>query len=122
MKIVSIHSNTTQIHLVPVIYYIDIIGGFGAELNDFSISFTNVETGEVLRPKKTEWLMHSLDSSRKIRVLDLTVNKPGKYQVDFSNAHRITLKKSLCRPFPFSLLPNRNVPNREIKIAIYRKD
>ena len=100
----------------------DIVGGYCVELNDFFRTLTNSETSEVLRPKKTSWPVQSWDSSRKMRVLDLTVNKSGKYQLDFSNSSSVILKKSLERPFPFSLLPNRTVPNRDIKIAIYRKN
>lgn len=121
MTTINIHSNETKIHLAPVLYHIDIVGGFGVNLNDFSISFIESKTGKILFPKEARWSVQSLDDARKVRILDLNVDEKGEYIIQFSNSKNVIVKKSRLMSFPFSLLPNKTVLNSDLRITVYRK-
>ncbi len=118
---VNINTKSAKIHLAPISYYIDMVGGFSVELNGFTMRFTEVNTGTVIIPRVSNWPVRSIQNGkRSTRIFIIDALKKGEYLIEFENSNKPVVKRSYNRPFPFSFMPNPSVPNELLYIKIQR--
>lgn len=118
MEKINIHSANSQIHLHALRYYVDVVGGFNVETNGFRLTLVHKETGEIVKPTKTQWPVQSIHvSKRSKRCFEFDIITPGPYTIEFSNSDKLLVKRS---NLILALLFSKPIPNDQLAVYIYR--
>jgi hypothetical protein len=91
----AIHSKGESVELACGKYKIDILGGWGVRLGDFSMSFTHRGSQQVVNCEKTPWRVQSFVSQiRAKRIFVVNIDNPGTYEVEFLNPGSLQVRPS----------------------------
>ena len=114
--IIRIDNNDTQIELKAQKYKISILGGWGTNLGDFTISFRHTITGEIIECRRTLLPIQSYKDGIKTKgIFVATIDNAGTYTVIFKNRQTLKVKKSNL--FIKSFFED-NIPTKDIRICI----
>jgi hypothetical protein len=92
---VNIHTSDTQLQLDAGKYKIDILGGWGIDLGDFSITLKHIESQKVFVCKHVFWPIQSYAFGKKAkRVFSLKLTESGVFTVEFLNPESLVVKES----------------------------
>jgi len=115
--IISIHNSGQEISLEIGKYKIDVLGGWGVELGQFSISFRNNHSGRIINCKRSFWPVQSFAFNKRAkRVFIANIVEQGTYKVEFKNSRTLKVKKTNL--FVAGLFQE-PIPNEEISVYIY---
>lgn len=116
-KPISIHKIGEKVSLKKGNYRIDILGGWGVKIGEFSISIKNIISKEIIECKKAFWPVQSFKFGKRAkRILTFTIYQEGEYEILFRNPESIKVKSSNL--FIASLFPE-IWPNEKIEIHLY---
>ena len=113
---INIYSSNTEIELPVGIYSVKVLGGWGVEVGNFSFDLKNVDNGQIIKPKGTQWRIQSFafkKRAKKISTLD--IGKRGTFEIEFKNQKDLKVRRSnlfLTRLFENELL------NENLEICI----
>ncbi len=118
-KSIKINSKGEQLDMTPGKYQIDILGGWGIRLGNFSVSFKHNDTQQVIHCERSLLPVQSfILNTRAKRIFILKVEESGTYTIEFANAE--TLKVRPSNLF-FKSLFEESIPNDSIRIYIHRE-
>ncbi len=118
MKTINIHKKQEVIHLDDNKYNIDVLGGWGVKLGEFSISLKNTKTEEVIRSKKAILSIQSFaHNQRAKKILTIDVPRKASYLVTFHNPETLIVKKSNLIVSSFFTKP---LANENLAIYFYK--
>ncbi len=116
-KPININSKGEQLDLTPGKYQIDILGGWGIRLGNFSVSFKHNDTQQVIHCERSLLPVQSfILNTRARRVFILKVEEAGRYTIEFANVE--TLKVRPSNLF-FRSLFEEPIHNEKIQIYIH---
>lgn len=93
--LINIHDSGHVIDFEIGKYKIDILGGWGVKLRQFSISFRHGESGEIINCKRSFWPVQTLVFDRRAkRVFSVEIMERGAYTVEFANAETLQVKET----------------------------
>jgi len=116
-KTININSIGEQIDLEVGKYRIDILGGWGVKLGEFSISIKDIETQDVIKCERTFLPIQSfVFGKRAKRIFIIDVPKSARYEVMFENSKSIKVKRS---NLPISSMFTNPLSNEELEIYFY---
>lgn len=116
--VININTIGEQISLSKGQYTIDIIGGWGIKLNDFSIQFQNIKTEEFCTATRSSWPIQSYWHERRCkRISNIYINEEGLYEVVFSNTDSLVVRHSPLRTLMHRLFAS-PVSNEHIEVRI----
>jgi hypothetical protein len=91
----AIHSRGESVELARGKYKIDVLGGWGVRLGDFSMSFRHGGSQQVVNCEKTSWRVQSFVSHIPAkRIFVVNIDNPGIYTVEFSNPGSLQVRPS----------------------------
>ena len=119
IKPININSSSTITNLQELRYSIFLLGGFGVKINDFSISFSNINTGELVTVQKISFPVQShFNYKRAKRIFRVDIPTEGLYKVIFHNPNSIKVKRSNLGMFNWIYAP---ISNQYLEILITAK-
>ena len=111
-KPININSKGEQLDLTPGKYQIDILGGWGIRLGNFSVSFKHNDTHQVIHCERSFLpVQSSVLNTRAKKVFVLKVEESGTYTIEFANAETLKVRPSslFFKSFFEEPIPNDNV-------------
>lgn len=118
-KPININSKGEIVDLKASRYRIYLLGGFGVNLNRFSISLKHTETSESIKCKQAFWPVQAFAfGKRATRILIVDIPKEGRYEILFDNPETIKLKQS---NLPISSMFRKPLATDKIEILITEK-
>jgi hypothetical protein len=116
-QVINIHNNGHEIDLKAGKYKIDVLGGWGVKLGQFSISFKNSVTGQIVDCERSFWPVQSFAFGKRAkRILTTRIVKSGTYKIEFWNPGTLEVKETNLF---FSGLFQEPMPNGKISIYIH---
>ena len=92
---ININSTEEIIDLKASRYRIYSLGGFGVNLNQFSISLKNIATDESIKCKTACWPVQAYAFGKRAkRILIVDIPEEGRYEVLFDNPETLRIKHS----------------------------
>ena len=105
-KPINILEKEVEINLKARRYKIYVLGGFGVEVGDVSISLKNKETNEKITCKKAFWPVQTYEFNKRAkRVFIIDIPEEGKYEVLFFNPYSLKVKHDNLPIFSFFSYP-----------------
>lgn len=105
-KPINILEKEVEINLKARRYKIYVLGGFGVEVGDFSISLKNKETNEQITCKKAFWPLQTYEFSKRAkRIFIIDVPNEGNYEVLFLNPYELKVKHNNLPLYSFFSYP-----------------
>lgn len=118
-KPININSKGEIVDLKAAKYKIYSLGGFGVNLNQFSISLKHTETSESIKCKQAFWPVQAFAFGKRAkRILIVDIPKEGRYEVLFHNPETLRIKHS---NLPISSMFGRPLATDKIEILITEK-
>ena len=94
-KIIGVQKEGYRLTLKRDYYKIDIVGGWGIRLKEFSVSLKNINTGLILYPQRSFWPIQSYKKGiRSKRIFTIDVLDSGEYEVKFKGLDSLIVKSS----------------------------
>jgi len=116
-QVINIHSTEQEINLEIGKHKVDVLGGWGVDLGQFSISFIHSVTGQKVNCKKTIWPIQSFAFDKRAnRIFIANILESGIYRIEFRQPE--TLKVKEANLF-FSGLFQKPISNDKISIYIH---
>lgn len=116
--VINIHGSGQEIHLKARTYKIDVLGGWGVQLGQFSIALKNVYSEQVVNCERSFWPVRSFAFDKRAkRIFSVDIPDDGDYVVEFRNAE--TLKVNESGLFFVATLFQEPIPNRGISVYIH---
>ncbi|MBV7270333.1 hypothetical protein [Winogradskyella luteola] len=113
---INIHNSGVIVELPVGIYKVNVLGGWGVTVGDFSFKLTSLSNGKIIRPKGTIWrVQYYSNCSRSKKIFSLDIPKRDRYKIDFINQKSLKVKRSNL--FIFQLI-EKPIPNKNIEIVI----
>ena len=113
---INIHNSGTIIELLVGIYKVNVLGGWGVTVGNFSFTLTNLDNGKIIKPKGTIWrLQYYSFNKRAKKIFSLDIPERAKYHIDFINQKNLKVSRSSL--FLFQIL-EKDIPNETIEICI----
>ena len=113
---INIHNSNTEIELPVGIYNVKVLGGWGVEVGNFSFDLKNVENGQIIKPRGTQWRIQSFAfKTRAKKIFSLDIVKRGNFKIEFKNQKDLKVRRSnlfLTRLF------DKQLPNENLEICI----
>ncbi|AXT20493.1 hypothetical protein D7030_05050 [Flavobacteriaceae bacterium AU392] len=109
---INIHNSGAKIYLSAGIYNVNVLGGWGVEVNGFSFSLKKVESDLIIKPRNTKWRVQSYAfKMRAKRILILDISEQGEYIIEFKNPKNLRVRRSnlFITQFFEDLLSNENL-------------
>jgi hypothetical protein len=118
-KVLNIYSQGKQLELDAGKYKIDVLGGWGVKLGEFSIAFKHDQSQHVVECQKAFWPVQTYKFGRKARRIFIAeIPEAGFYTVEFKNPETIKLKDSNLF---FSSFFENTVPPDKISVCIHQR-
>ncbi|WP_147767639.1 hypothetical protein [Seonamhaeicola maritimus] len=116
---ININSTEEIVDLKASRYRIYSLGGFGVNLNQFSISLKNIATDESIKCKKAFWPVQAYAFGKRAkRILIVDIPEEGRYEVLFDNPETLRIKHS---NLPISSMFRKPLATDKIEILITEK-
>lgn len=116
-QIVNIHNNGCEINLKARKYKIDVLGGWGVKLGQFSILLRHNLTGKIVECERTFWPLQSYAFEKRAkRIFIANISVPGIYKIEFNQPETIEIKETNLFFRGYFQKP---IPNNEISIYIH---
>jgi hypothetical protein len=116
-QVINIYNNGQEIDLEIGEYKIDVLGGWGVELGQFSILFKHEQSGQTIRCKRSLLPIQTLAFDRRAkRIFSVDILERGTYKIDFENPETLQVKETNLF---FTGLFQRAIPNDKISIFIH---
>ena len=116
---ININSTEEIVDLKVSRYRIYSLGGFGVNLNQFSISLKNIATDESIKCKKAFWPVQAYAFGKRAkRILVVDIPEEGRYEVLFDNPETLRIKHS---NLPISSMFRKPLATEKIEILITEK-
>lgn len=115
-KLINIHTEDERLDLDARTYWINVLGGWGVNVGDFSILLTNIETREQVKCRRAFWAFqfYSFEFDERAKVLfTIRIPTPGTYRIEFKNANNLKVKHSNLF---FSSLSKQPIPNSDLVV------
>lgn len=94
-NLVNITSKGKTISLEARRYRIYILGGWGINLGDFSISLEQKETNRIIKCERAFWPVQAFAHGKRARrIFVLDIKESGQYEVIFDNSETLKVKRS----------------------------
>jgi hypothetical protein len=117
--VINIHTGSQKIDLRIGQHKIDILGGWGVALGEFSISLEHDVSGQVVNCEKSFWPVQSYAFGKRARrIFTADVSKTGTYKVKFTKAESLRITHSNL--FISKLLED-PIPNEKISVHIHTR-
>lgn len=118
-KPININSTEEIVDLKASRYRIYSLGGFGVNLNQFSISLKHIATDESIKCKKAFWPVQTYTFRKRAkRILIVDIPEEGRYEVLFDNPETLEIKHS---NLPISSMFRKPLATDKIEILITEK-
>jgi len=116
---ININKQGEEIELKSRRYGIYVLGGWGVNLGEFSISFKQIGTKEIATCQRAFWPVQAFAFGKRAkRILIVDIPEAGPYEVLFNNPETLIVK---CTNLPISSLFFRPLPTEQIEIVITEK-
>jgi len=116
-KPININSIGEQIDLKAGKYRIDILGGWGVKLGEFSVLIKDIDTQEMIKCKRTFLPVQSFAFGKRAkRIFVISVPKSARYEVVFKNQESLKVKHS---NLPISSLRTNPLSNEGLEIYFH---
>jgi hypothetical protein len=116
-QVISIHNGGYEIDLEVGKYKIDVLGGWGVKLAQFSISLKHNRTGQIVDCERSFWPVRSFAfGQRAKRIFIAHIVEPGTYKIEFRHAKTLEIKETNLF---FTGLFKEPLPNEKIYIYIH---
>lgn len=113
---INIHNSGQTIHLLTGIYSINVLGGWGVEVGNFTFLLRNAKTNEIIEPKGTIWRVQSWEFNKRAKkIMSIDIPRQGEYIIEFKNQNSLKVRWSSL--FLIQLLHS-PIPNENIEICI----
>lgn len=92
---INICSSNRIIELHVGIFSVYILGGWDVVVEDFTFTLTNIQNGQIINPRDTQWRIQSYEFgelAKKIKILDIP--ERGNYRIDFKNLDSLKVWKA----------------------------
>ena len=114
---VNIHNNEHEIDFEAGKYKIDVLGGWGVKLGEFSISFKHTLTGQTVYCDRSRWPVQSFAFGKRARRIFVAhIAEPGIYKVEFEQPETLEIKETNLF---FSGFFQEPIPNDKISVYIH---
>lgn len=115
--VINIHATGHEINLTSGKHKIDVLGGWGVKLRQFSISLTNIRTGQRVDCKRSFWPAQSFAFGKRTRrIFTFHISESDTYRIEFTHPMTIEVKESSL--FITSLF-QKPLPNEHLTIYIH---
>ena len=115
--VINIHDRGREIDFEIGKYKIDVIGGWGVKLGQFSISFTHRLTGQMVDCERSFWPVQSFAFGKRAkRIFVAHIAEPGTYEIEFRHPTTLSIKKTNLF---FTGLFQEPLPNDKITVYIH---
>jgi hypothetical protein len=116
-QVLNIHDRGREVDFEIGKYKIDVLGGWGVKLGQFSISLKHRITGQIVDCERSFWPVQSFVFGKKAkRIFVARITEPGTYEIEFR--HPTTLEIKETNLF-FTRLFQEALPNDKISIYIH---
>ena len=113
---INIYSSNTKIELPVGIYSVKVLGGWGVEVGNFSFDLKNIDNGEIIKPRGTQWRVQSFAFKKRAKkIFTLDIGKRGNFVIEFKNQNDLKVRRSNL--FLTRLFEN-ELPNENLEICI----
>lgn len=113
---INIHNSNAKIELPVGIYSVKVLGGWGVEVGNFSFDLKNVENGQIIKPKGTQWRIQSFAFKKRAKkIFTLDIGKRGNFEIEFKNQNDLKVRRSNLF---LSRLYEKQLPNENLEIYI----
>jgi len=117
MEQINIHNNGHEVDLEVRKYKIDVLGGWGVKIGQFSISFKHNLTGQIVDCERSFWPIQSFAFGKRAkRIFVAQIFEPGTYTVEFRQPASLAIKETNLF---FTGLFQDPIPNEKISIYIH---
>jgi hypothetical protein len=115
--VVNLHGEGQVMLLEAKRYTVDVLGGWGVKLQDFSLRFKNIDNGEVVVCRKATWPVQRYRfNKRSKRTLAFEIRNAGSYLIEIENPASLNVKYSNLF---FRSMFESPVPNSKIQLYIH---
>jgi hypothetical protein len=115
--VINIHDSGHEIDLGSGKYKIDVLGGWGVKLGQFSISFKHKATGQIIDCERSFWPIQSFAFKKRARrIFVAQIVEPGTYKIEFGQPETLEIKETNLF---FSGLFQEPLANDKISIYIH---
>ena len=116
-QVINIHDNGLEIDFRPGKYKIDVLGGWGVKLGQFSISLKHTLTGQMVDCERSFWPVQSFAFGKRAkRIFVVSIAEPGTYEIEFRHPRTILIKETNLF---FTGLFQESLPKDKISIYIH---
>jgi hypothetical protein len=116
-QVISIYKSGQEIHLEIGKYNIDVLGGWGVDLGQFSISLLHIQSGQNANCERSFWPVQSYAFDKRAkRIFKVHIVNAGTYKVDFRNPETLKVRHSILF---FSSLFQDAIPHDKVSIYIH---
>ena len=113
---INIHNHGGRVNLKPGKYRIDVLGGWGVKLGNFSIALRHNETQQIINAKRAFWPGQSFAFNKRAKkIFVINIPSAGVYVVEFKNPESIKVNRSNLF---ISSLFEEPIPNENLEIYI----
>jgi hypothetical protein len=93
--IINIHDSGHEIDLEIGKYKIDVLGGWGVKLGQFSISLKHNRTGQTINCEKSFWPIQSIVFGKRAkRIFIAHIVDSGTYKIQFEHPTTLEIKET----------------------------
>jgi hypothetical protein len=115
--VINIHNRGHHIDFEIGKYKIDVLGGWGVELGQFSMSLKHSQSGQTVNCEQSFWPMqYYVFEKRAKRIFIAKIKQPGIYKVEFINPETIKVRPTNLFFVGHFQEP---IPNEEVSIFIH---
>ncbi len=116
-QVINIHNKGIEIEFEVGKYKIDVLGGWGVNLGQFSIALKHKLNGQMAECERSFWRIQSVvHGKRAKRIFEVQISLPGIYELAFSEPTTLQVKETNLF---FSRLLQKPLPNETICIYIH---
>jgi hypothetical protein len=116
-QVINIHDRDQEIDLEIGKYKIDVLGGWGVKLGQFSILLKHGRSGQTVNCERSFWPVQSFAFDKRARrIFIANIVEAGTYKVEFGKPETLKIKHTSLF---FSGLFQAPIPNDKISIHIH---
>ena len=93
--VINIRNSGQEVDLEIGKYKIDVLGGWGVNLGQFSISFIHKKSGQIINCKRSSLQIQTLEFGKRAkRIFSVEIVERGTYKIEFENAEALQVKET----------------------------